>query len=1195
MANNNNPFNLRYVLEKEKLSGTNFLDWKMNLKIILECKKKLYFLTSEPPKAPRANARAVEITSYKKYEDDARDVRCVMLATMTPELQRLQKDMETHPMMTRLKVGPHVLKMIGHIETLEKLDAPLHPMLATDLILGSLPAEYSQTVVNLCINKLEMTMPELLKFLTTFEESLGKGKGKSVLMVEGSTVAKKSGPCSPAGTKRKGSKKPKPESNSSLLKPKEGAKKKSVVCYNCGKKGHWRRKPAPSSRSGLPLLVAEAERLTCLRKPLDGGPAVVAPRMTNPAGADLAANSAHHLRSFPSPSQSNLKVSSLFSVLMASSDSNPSTTAVDSAVVCFEEMYRQDPSLRPDGLMGGIDHSRVLSAVPLRTSVTVASSSRAPPLKKKKRSKVVKGKNPKSLPVTVLETGLITITGCLLLDIDFDEALRFVGNGYVVRRPHTTNHVFSVTCPDAKIGVHVASMRYGLRFPPHDLIVQFLNFYRLLPGQLSPHSYYCFSIFLIKCHQRGVPWSLDLFRYMFKVSKVGANEGNSYAVVSSQAEFGMAVFPSSLKLWKAKFVFISGFPGDRHPFHARFPECHTFIRHPRPATTPEFQAYAQKLLEDCRPKPPHMYTVCTEQNLAEVGILISLECQFELSEAVLGSRLKHGLEESAPRLEDIESEDNEREDGGEVGNDEESWQPSCSEGVAGMKPSGDLSLISRFFLLDAKSFNYCFVLAGDMNPVDVIRKAKLLARNRGRGAEVQQGSPPVGATRSVASARTQEATPARNQRKRKLIQVEDEETASEQDVVLTQSPTSKRPGYLHGGKSPASFDKANGVVQAEVEATSLSAALKDEDEILSSLQGLMDNFHKQVSAKLSLITEHRAGAEFSSSMNFLASVETELSRLRKLAEIEHERATELEMQAVAKSEEVVRLQGLLKESEESASQLTASMAELEGRLRQSEGRISELDLELAEVVSAQRLVESPSFKENYLERMAAYYEDWLKTEAGTEKMGVEGTKWFESGVYHGIQLVLRRARRVDPSFPPPGVVIPEMHDPSLNAELGENPDHLGTPSTRMRAQMESATSNPQMPFLSVFLGTSFIRAIPPCSFLMADSSLPSFATALTAVGKCTHPDLPSLSEDSVQSPFRQEPDPTEVAQKSGRLVRKVGTNVRAYLKGFRRAHRKKTISADLKAHLAVDHGASSVDSSFSEEINVYFDHSGNNA
>ncbi|VFQ78674.1 unnamed protein product [Cuscuta campestris] len=126
-------------------------------------------------------------------------------------------------------------------------------------------------------------------------------------------------------------------------------------------------------------------------------------------------------------------------------------------------------------------------------------------------------------------------------------------------------------------------------------------------------------------------------------------------------------------------------------------------------------------------------------------------------------------------------------------------------------------------------------------------------------------------------------------------------------------------------------------------------------------------------------------------------------------------------------------------------------------------------------------------------------------------------------------------------------------------------------------------------------GTSFIRATPPCSFLMADSLLPSSPTAPTAVGKCADPDLSSLSEDSVQSPFCQESAATEVSQKSGRLVRKVGTNVRAYLAGFRRAHRKKTTSANLKAQFVSDHDASSVDSSFSEEINVYFDHSGNNA
>ncbi|VFQ96155.1 unnamed protein product [Cuscuta campestris] len=67
----NNHFNLRYILENNKLSGTNFLGWEMNLRIVLNRERKLYILETDPPKTPDANARASELTSFKKYEDDA--------------------------------------------------------------------------------------------------------------------------------------------------------------------------------------------------------------------------------------------------------------------------------------------------------------------------------------------------------------------------------------------------------------------------------------------------------------------------------------------------------------------------------------------------------------------------------------------------------------------------------------------------------------------------------------------------------------------------------------------------------------------------------------------------------------------------------------------------------------------------------------------------------------------------------------------------------------------------------------------------------------------------------------------------------------------------------------------------------------------------------------------------------------------
>ncbi|VFQ70911.1 unnamed protein product [Cuscuta campestris] len=75
----------------------------MNLRIVLDRERKLYILETDPPKTPDADARAFELTSFKKYEDDARDVKCIIMASMTAELQRLHTDMEVRPMIQCLR------------------------------------------------------------------------------------------------------------------------------------------------------------------------------------------------------------------------------------------------------------------------------------------------------------------------------------------------------------------------------------------------------------------------------------------------------------------------------------------------------------------------------------------------------------------------------------------------------------------------------------------------------------------------------------------------------------------------------------------------------------------------------------------------------------------------------------------------------------------------------------------------------------------------------------------------------------------------------------------------------------------------------------------------------------------------------------------------------------------------------------
>ncbi|PKI74772.1 hypothetical protein CRG98_004790 [Punica granatum] len=86
--NTSSAFCLRSVLEKDKLSGNNFLGWYQNLKIILTQEKKLYVLEQPLPEPSPDNAIRVERDAYSKHQDDAVNVGCLMLVTMDLELQK---------------------------------------------------------------------------------------------------------------------------------------------------------------------------------------------------------------------------------------------------------------------------------------------------------------------------------------------------------------------------------------------------------------------------------------------------------------------------------------------------------------------------------------------------------------------------------------------------------------------------------------------------------------------------------------------------------------------------------------------------------------------------------------------------------------------------------------------------------------------------------------------------------------------------------------------------------------------------------------------------------------------------------------------------------------------------------------------------------------------------------------------------
>ncbi|KAK8977916.1 hypothetical protein V6N11_059546 [Hibiscus sabdariffa] len=257
----NNSISLRSLLENEKLNGINFLDWFRNLRIVLKQERKEYVIEEPVPHEPAANAPRADKDKFKKHMDDMVDVGCLMLATMNSELQKQHENMVAYEMIQNLKeiyegqarqeryetsnalfqckmteetpMGAHVIKMMGYIQTLEKLGFSLKDELATDLILQSLPDSFKPFVLNFNMNEINKTLSQLLGMLRTAEGDMKKGGSKSILVVcEAKRKEKKV-------AKSKGNGKTKAKGKNAL-KPKEGISKDGK-CFHCEKSGHWKR------------------------------------------------------------------------------------------------------------------------------------------------------------------------------------------------------------------------------------------------------------------------------------------------------------------------------------------------------------------------------------------------------------------------------------------------------------------------------------------------------------------------------------------------------------------------------------------------------------------------------------------------------------------------------------------------------------------------------------------------------------------------------------------------------------------------------------------------------------------------------------------------------------------------------------------------------------------------------------------
>ncbi|VFQ79458.1 unnamed protein product [Cuscuta campestris] len=146
---------------------------------------------------------------------------------------------------------------------------------------------------------------------------------------------------------------------------------------------------------------------------------------------------------------------------------------------------------------------------------------------------------PSSTPVdegsrVELDENIMALCHCQITDRGFADATDMVGPSIKVMRPTSTQT--ALDAPSGFFTVHLASLKKGLRFPLHPLLVEFLNVVDLLPCQLVPNSHRYIAGYLVRCKDVGVKPTLDHFIFTFKLTK-GHKDWASYASLSQRATF----------------------------------------------------------------------------------------------------------------------------------------------------------------------------------------------------------------------------------------------------------------------------------------------------------------------------------------------------------------------------------------------------------------------------------------------------------------------------------------------------------------------------------------------------------------------------------------------------------------------------------------------------------------------------------
>nr|GMD43232.1 uncharacterized protein LOC109159160 [Ipomoea batatas] len=147
-----------------------------------------------------------------------------------------------------------------------------------------------------------------------------------------------------------------------------------------------------------------------------------------------------------------------------------------------------------------------------------------------------------------------------------------------------------------EIGVHLDSLKAGMRIPLDPFLVDFVNYYGIVLSQVTPNGHRILACFPQICARHQVPCTIDLFNFLHLVKTMGKNCHPSFVIIQCRGLFGkVSGLPDNNRKWRGKFlrVFLKDGVPFKNEWSRRMRKCVL------PPETLEIKDAVEKISSEC--------------------------------------------------------------------------------------------------------------------------------------------------------------------------------------------------------------------------------------------------------------------------------------------------------------------------------------------------------------------------------------------------------------------------------------------------------------------------------------------------------------------------------------------------------------------------------------------------------------------